>query len=122
MIRINLLASTKRAAPKQAASPAGSSQVWAGVYFVGVVAALVICAFVYFAADAELSARRAENQTLDQQIQQLRSRSSRLEEVQAKLAESLALEEVVSELARGRTGPTRAMMEISNILGSGTDD
>lgn len=120
MIRINLLASTKRAAPtKTASAPAGSTQVWAGVYFASVVAAIAVCAFVYFSADAELSAKLSENGTLEGQIQQLRSRSSRLEEVQAKLAESLALEEVVSELSRGRTGPTRAMMEISNILGSG---
>ena len=78
MIRINLLASTKRAAPtKTASAPAGSTQVWAGVYFASVVAAIAVCAFVYFSADAELSAKLAENQTLEGQIQQIGRASCR---------------------------------------------
>ena len=119
MIRINLLAGNKRAARPTRAPSAGGTQVWAGVYFAGAVVTVAACAFFYFRGDAELQEKLAANRTLEDQIQQLRSRSSSLEEVQAKLAESLALEEVVSELSRGRTGPTRAMMELRNILGTG---
>ncbi|MEM6958300.1 MAG: PilN domain-containing protein [Myxococcota bacterium] len=116
MIRINLIAGQKRAARPTMVAGGGGAQIWAGVYLVLAVATVAVCAFLYFRADAELQAQLTENRTLETQIQQLRTRSARLEEVKAKLNASLSLEEVVGELNRGRTGPTRAMLELRNIL------
>ncbi|MEM7607925.1 MAG: PilN domain-containing protein [Myxococcota bacterium] len=116
MIRINLIAGQKRAARPTMVAGGGGAQIWAGVYLVLAVATVAVCAFLYFRADSELQAQLTENRTLETQIQQLRTRSARLEEVKAKLNASLSLEEVVGELNRGRTGPTRAMLELRNIL------
>jgi Tfp pilus assembly protein PilN len=53
---------------------------------------------------------------LQAQITELTSRSERLDDVRAELESSRALEEVVNELNAARTGPTRALMELSKIL------
>ncbi|MEZ4248987.1 MAG: PilN domain-containing protein [Polyangiales bacterium] len=117
MIRINLVPQAKRAA--RASSPAGGGQVWAAVYFFGTLVFMGILAVVYFAKDGELEEQRQANNQLRGTIQEIRARSARLEEVQALLAASRNLEEVVGELNRARTGPTRAMLELSRILSTG---
>ena len=120
MIRINLVAAgAKKVARPTASEPAGSPQLWMGVYLLALVATLVVCGIFYFRTSDAVAAQQSENRTLETQIQTLRSRSAGLEEVQAQLSESIALEEVVEELNRGRTGPTRAMMELSQILSTG---
>jgi type IV pilus assembly protein PilN len=117
MIRINLVPQNKRAA--RATAPAGGGQVWAAVYFFGTLVFMGILAVVYFAKDGELSEQRQANQQLQTTITEIRARSARLEEVQAQLAASRQLEEVVAELNRARTGPTRALMELGRILSIG---
>ena len=117
MIRINLVPQNKRAA--RAAAPAGGGQVWAAVYFFGTLVFMGILAVVYFAKDGELSEQLQANRQLSATIEEIRSRSARLEEVQAQLTASQQLEEVVAELNRARTGPTRALMELGRILSVG---
>lgn len=117
MIRINLVPQAKRAA--RASAPAGGGQVWAAVYFFGTLVFMGILAVVYFAKDGELGEQQQANNQLRGTIEEIRSRSARLEEVQALLAASRNLEEVVGELNRARTGPTRAMLELSRILSVG---
>ncbi|HJK93790.1 MAG TPA: PilN domain-containing protein [Polyangiaceae bacterium LLY-WYZ-15_(1-7)] len=115
MIRINLLPEAKRQA-RVASGPSGGSQVWAGVYFFGVLVWGAILAVIYFSYDSELEEKRRANNALQTQIDQLRTKSARLEEVRAELEQSRALEEVVADLNKARTGPTRAIMELSRIL------
>ncbi|MEM9068770.1 MAG: PilN domain-containing protein [Myxococcota bacterium] len=114
MIRINLLPQAKRAV--RAAGPSGSSQVWAAIYMVGVVVWGAILAVIYFSYDGTLQEQLSANNALDTQIQALRTKSARLEEVQSQLEASHSLEQVVGELNKARTGPVRAMMELSRIL------
>ena len=74
----------------------------------------------HFAGVATVVARlRADYDKLQQRIDALRQESASLEEVQAKLQASLALAEVVEQLDAARSGPTRVLMEISNILSTG---
>ena len=117
MIRINLVPQSKRAA--RASTPAGSGQVWAAVYFFGTLVFMGVLAVVYFAKDGELTEQQQANGQLTATITEIRSRSARLEEVQGQLAASRQLEEVVSELNRARTGPTRALIELGHILSIG---
>ncbi len=117
MIRINLLPQSKRAA--RAASSTGSGQVWAAVYFFGALLFMGGLAVVYFAKDGSLEEQQRANRQLSTSIEEIRSRSARLEEVQAQLAASRQLEEVVADLNRARTGPTRAMLELSRVLSVG---
>ena len=117
MIRINLLPQTKRAA--RASAPAGNGQVWAAVYFFGTLVFMGVLAVVYFAKDGELEEQQQANAQLRSTIEEIRARSARLEEVQAQIAASRQLEEVVAELNRARTGPTRAMLELSHVLSVG---
>ncbi len=115
MIRINLLPEASRSV-RAAGGPSGSAQLWVAIYAIGVVVWGAILAVIYFSYDATLQEQRSANEALRAQIEELRSRSARLEEVQAQLEASYALEQVVGELEKARTGPVRAMMELSRIL------
>lgn len=116
MIRINLLPQAKRAARGPVAAAPGSSQAWAIVYLVAFVLWTVALAAIYIVYDNVLEEQNQQNAALDRQIQQLRTKSGRLEEVRAKIAASQRLEELVRELNAARLGPTRVMMELSRIL------
>ena len=117
MIRINLLPQAKKQAGPS--GPSGSGQLWAGIYLL----ALVICGaglgVVYSIYTGRLEDAQQRNETLNRQITELRQRSAGLEEVQARLAASQSLEQVVGELNRARTGPVRVVMEMSKILSRG---
>ncbi len=115
MIRINLLPQAKRAV-RTASAPSGGSTLWAGIYFVGAILWAVILTVIYFSYDATLQEQVRANNALNGQIQALRTKSARLEEVQSQLEGSRALEQVVDDLNRARTGPVRAMMELSKLL------
>jgi len=120
MIRINLMPRAKRAA--RATSSGGgsaSNTMWAGAYFGAALITIALCAVWYVSLDNELQAQVRANNELQTRIEDLRSQSQGLEEVQAKLQQSLALAEVVEQLEAGRTGPTRVLMELSNILSNG---
>ncbi|MBX3250834.1 MAG: PilN domain-containing protein [Myxococcales bacterium] len=117
MIRINLLPQASKRTARSA--PAGNAQVWAAVYFFGALVFMGVLAAVYFSYESELEEQRRANNQLQASIDQLRERSARLEEVRAQLEASLQLEDVVGELNRARTGPTRALMEVSRILSMG---
>ncbi len=114
MIRINLLPTTRK--PTRTTTSSGSGQAWAVAYLVTVVLWGVALGLFYFAASAKLDEQLRRNQALQTQITRIRSKSARLEEVKAKLEQSKTLEELVAELNRARTGPTRALMEVSKIL------
>lgn len=118
MIRINLIPEAKRAA-RGSSSTGGSSGPWLAGYAIGVILWVVVLGVLYFMKDTELQAQRSQNRTLEEQIQELRSQSQSLDEIQAELEQSYALESVVEELNKARTGPTRAMMELSRILSTG---
>ncbi len=117
MIRINLLPQAKKAARTSVGS--GSSQLWAGVYLGALVLWALVLGIVYFIYDGELQEQQQANRVLTQQIEQLRTKSARLDDVRAQLEQSYALERVVEELNAGRTGPTRVMVEVGKILSQG---
>jgi len=120
MIRINLMPHTKRAARTKGGGAIGaSSTVWVGAYFAAALVTIALCAVWYVSLDNEVQAQVRANNELQGRIDDLRSQSQGLEEVQAQLQQSLALAEVVEQLEAGRTGPTRVLMELSNILSTG---
>ena len=116
MIRINLLPQARKAARSTSRAASGTQNLWAGIYLVSIVVWGAILAGVYFMKSGELDLQLAANQRLEAEIAEKRTRSARLEEVRAQLEQSYALERVVDELNKARTGPTRVMMELSNIL------
>ena len=114
MIRINLLPAAKRAA-----ASSGSAQLWGAVYLLGLFAWGVVLFFVYMSANSKLEERRAANAALEQEIAQAKQKSANIGEVEAKLAKSRQLEEVVGKLQTARQGPTRVLLELSQLLSEG---
>lgn len=114
MIRINLLPQAKKAA--RAPSTPGSVQAWAIVYFVAALLWIIGLVGVYVYYDGVLSEQQSTNQALSMRIDQLRTKSAQLEDIRAEIAKSRELEDLVGELNRARMGPTRVMMELSQIL------
>lgn len=114
MIRINLLPDGRK---KQAASgSSGSTQMWAGIYLLVAVLWMVGLAAIYYVKTEQLSQIKRANRELSAEITRLLRRTDGLDELQAQLDRSMRLEEVVGELNRARTGPLRAVMELSKIL------
>jgi type IV pilus assembly protein PilN len=114
MIRINLLPEAKRAA-----ASGGNSQVWAVVYLLSVVAASVVLGLVWLSYSAVLEEQQAKNQELQSQIERAKKQTDNIGEIEAKLAKSKQLEEVVTGLQAARSGPARMLMELSKILSEG---
>jgi len=114
MIRINLLPAAKRAA-----ASTGSTQLWGAVYLLGLFLWGVLLFFVYLSYKGKLDEQRAANSALEQEIEQAKQKSANIGDVEAKLAKSRQLEDVVGKLQSARQGPTRVLMEISQLLSEG---
>jgi type IV pilus assembly protein PilN len=114
MIRINLLPEAKRTV-----SAAGSTQVWGIVYLLATFAWGVLLFFFYLNTKSTLDEHRAANAALEQEIATAKLKSTNIGDVEAKLARSRQLEEVVTKLQTARQGPTRVMVELSHILSEG---
>jgi type IV pilus assembly protein PilN len=115
MIRINLLPEAKRGA----VSTGGSSQVWAVVYLLSSVALCVVLGLVWLSFKAVLEEQQAKNEELQSQIERAKKQTDNIGEIEAKLAKSKQLEEVVTGLQAARSGPARMLMELSQILSEG---
>lgn len=111
MIRINLLPAAKRVA-----SSSGSTQLWGAVYLLGVFAWSVLLFFFYMSFNSKLEEQRAANTALEQEIEQAKQKSANIGDVEAKLAKSRQLEDVVGKLQSARQGPSRVLMELSQLL------
>jgi type IV pilus assembly protein PilN len=111
MIRINLLPAAKRTAVAS-----GSAPIWGVAYLVSVFAWGMLLFFVYLNYDRKLGEQRAANTSLEQEIEQAKQKSANIGDVEAKLAKSRQLEEVVGKLLTARQGPTRVLMELSHLL------
>lgn len=114
MIRINLLPAAKRTA-----STSGSAQLWGAAYLLGLFAWGVVLFFVYMSTNGKLEEQRAANTALEQEIAQAKQKSANIGDVEAKLAKSRQLEEVVGKLQTARQGPARVLMELSQLLSEG---
>ena len=114
MIRINLLPAAKRTA-----STSGSAQLWGAAYLLGLFAWGVVLFFVYMSTNGKLEEQRAANTALEQEITQAKQKSANIGDVEAKLAKSRQLEEVVGKLQTARQGPARVLMELSQLLSEG---
>lgn len=116
MIRINLLS----AARKQTKAASGPSNITSTAWFIGYAVAaglmMVVLLFVYMSYQSERDAQIAQNQQLETEIVGVERQSANLDQVQAQLDQSRALETVVNDLQRARFGPTRVMMELARIL------
>jgi type IV pilus assembly protein PilN len=115
MIRINLLPAAKRVA-----AASGSTQVWGIVYLVASFAWGVLLFLFYLNYKHTLEEHRAANTALEQEIEQAKQKSANIGDVEAKLAKSRQLEEVVNKLQSARQGPTRVLMELSHLLSEGS--
>jgi len=114
MIRINLLPAAKRAVVSS-----GSAQLWGAGYLLGLFAWGVLLFFLYLNTNSKLEEQRAANAALEQEIAQAKQKSANIGDVEAKLAKSRQLEEVVGKLQTARQGPTRVLMELSQLLSEG---
>ncbi|MGB3051991.1 MAG: PilN domain-containing protein [Polyangiales bacterium] len=123
MIRINLLPTGKtKRARRVAPSPLPTGDLnlstW-GLVFGGAIAAwLVVLGILYFVQSGEMETIAQENKTLEARRDELMRKTKGLAEVEGRLEKSRRLEKVVQELERARRGPTRAVMELSNVLSS----
>jgi type IV pilus assembly protein PilN len=114
MIRINLLASKKRAEKSTE-----GSQVWLAVVMV-VVLAEVAALFVFHSVKAEeLSDEVRKNAELTSQIDQAKRNVANHDKVKGELATLRAREEAIQKLQSARTGPTAILMELARILTPG---
>lgn len=111
MIRINLLPAAKRAAVSS-----GSAQLWGAGYLLGLFAWGVLLFFLYLNTNSKVEEQRAANAALEQEIAQAKQKSANIGDVEAKLAKSRQLEDVVGKLQTARQGPTRVLMELSQLL------
>ena len=114
MIRINLLPEAKRTV-----STGGSTQVWGIAYLLVSFGWGVLLFFFYLNTKNTLDEQRAANSALEQEIAQAKAKSTNIGEVEAKLAKSRQLEDVVKKLQTARQGPTRVLRELSMILSDG---
>lgn len=114
MIRINLLPAAKRTA-----AASGTMQLWGAGYLVALFAWGVLLFFVYMSTNSKLEEQRAANAELEREIAQIKQKSANIGEVEAKLAKSRQLEEVVGKLQTARQGPARVLMELSKLLSEG---
>ena len=114
MIRINLLPAAKRTA-----TTTGSTQLWGAAYLCAVFAWGVLLFFFYMSNRSQLELQRAANTALEQDIEGFKQKSANIGEVEAKLAKSRQLEEVVGKLQSARQGPARVLMELSQLLSEG---
>ena len=117
MIRINLLPRTTKAARTRGGS--ANVQAWYMVYAAVVGIYCVGLCVVYTVVGGELDNLNASNSQLSDQIAEAEAATSRLGDIEARLAQSEALAQLVEELNAGRTGPTRMLLEISRILSEG---
>lgn len=119
MIRINLLPQARKAPGLSMGIGPASNQTWALIYLAAVFIWMIGLGVVYFVYQGRLEEQQRANNELNVQIEQMRSRSARLEQVKAELDRSRQLEQVVDELQKARTGPLRIVMELSHILSQG---
>jgi type IV pilus assembly protein PilN len=115
MIRINLLPEAKRGA----VATGGSSQLWGVVYLLSCFAWGVVLFLVYLNYNSVLEEQSAKNAELQGQIDRVKAQTENIGEVEAQLAKSKQLEEVVTGLQSARQGPARVLMELSKILSEG---
>ena len=111
MIRINLLPAAKRTA-----STGQSTQVWGIAYLLAAFSWGIVLFLIYHNTQAHLEEQLATNAELTTQIELAKQKSANIGEVEAKLAKSRQLEDVVGKLQTARQGPTRVMMELSKLL------
>ena len=115
MIRINLLPRS-RDVRVAAPSSGGSSAPWLVAYLVAFLV-WVACLFgIYLSYASQLEEKLSSNKLIEDRIAQSKIKSQGIDEVEAKLAASRQLEELVNELNARRVGPTRVLMEVSKIL------
>jgi type IV pilus assembly protein PilN len=114
MIRINLLPEAKRQV-----TAGGDAQLWGVIYLLASFAWGVVLFLVYLSGQSALEEQNVKNQELSGQITRAKSQTENLADVQAKLAKSKELEDVVTTLQNARQGPTRMLMELSKLLSEG---
>ena len=115
MIRINLLPQRRAGGAESGAT----NKVWGYTYLGASLAWLVALTFVYFSLTSDLDQALAQNNELTRQIASVKEQSGDLEKLQRELDESKRLEEVVTGLKKARLGPTRMLLELSQILSPG---
>ena len=125
MIRINLLSGDKKKRRGPAfAMPSfggrgrggGPAGLWWGIFTVGILLWAGCLGAIYMITGARLADMKKDNGELQTKLDELETKTKGLAEIERALEQSYQLEEVVEELERSRSGPTRALMELSLVL------
>ena len=116
MIRINLLPPARGG---RARGASGDSTLWAGIYLVSAAALAGGLALYHLSRSSELEELRRANREVQAQVDKLNAETAQMAQLKAQLAESERVEGIIETLQRGRTGPTRVLMELRNILSEG---
>lgn len=119
MIRINLLPRT-RAAAGTAALPTQHGQMgWWLIYGSGALLSLLAVVWMVVRTSSLEGEQQQKNAALAAEVERLKAQGAKLDELQKELARAEQLAKVVADLDRARTGPARALVELSRILSVG---
>lgn len=116
MIRINLLPGTRS---RGRGGASGDVTLWAGVYALSALVLIGGLALHHLGRASELDEQRRANSELQSQVESVQSQAAGMATLQEQLEESDRVRGIIEELQRRRTGPTRVLLELRNILSDG---
>jgi type IV pilus assembly protein PilN len=116
MIRINLLPDSRRLGP---GGVSGDTTLWTAIYLVAAVAFAGALLLFHLGRISELDEQNRANAEVQSQVETLQRQTAGMAELQAQLEESDRVRGIIEELQRRRTGPTRVLLELRNILSDG---
>ncbi len=119
MLKINLLTEDR----SRRVAAAGSTTQVSNFLLIGAVASVVLSLvglFLFHAAqDSDLQEYKAQNSTLQTEIEAIRSRVADHPRIVEELEEIGRREDAIRELQDARTGPTAVLVELSRVLSPG---
>jgi type IV pilus assembly protein PilN len=121
MIKINLLAESKRPAAVRKAKPGvklegGPANLAPLLVLVGVLAGLLVLGAHWWQLDRTLKARQAEVASTEEEVRRLEAVIKEVEQFKAKKAELEKKIEIINNLKANQRGPVRMMDHVSRAL------
>jgi type IV pilus assembly protein PilN len=115
MVRINLLPEKRGQAGRRTAT-VEPGQAWLVVVLGAALATVVVCFFIQKMKESDLAAILADNAVTQGQIDAMSKQMADHPQITARLKELRDREEAIQKLQSARTGPTSALLELSQLL------